>query len=61
MEEEYKEFNLVVNHRAVVLIDADTEEEAIQQWNDCSISHQYDLEYLNEKPKFTGEIWEHDG
>ena len=60
MEEEYKEFNLIVNHRAVVLIDADTEEEAIQKWND-SHAYQYDLEYSAEKPKFTGEIWEHDG
>ena len=61
MEEECKEFKLIVNHKAMVHICADTEEEAIQQWNDCSISHEYDLEYLNEKPKFTGEIWEHDG
>ena len=55
-----KEFNLIVNHRAVVLINADTEEDAIQQWNDA-IAHEFDLEYINEKPKFTGEIWEHDG
>ena len=61
MEEECKEFKLIVAHKAMVHICADTEEEAIQQWNDCSIAHAYDLEYLNEKPKFTGEIWEHDG
>ena len=60
MEEEYKEFNLIVNIEAVVLIDADTKEEAIQKWND-SRPHQYDLEYTGEKPKFTGIIWEHDG
>ena len=60
MEEEYKEFNLVVNHKAVVLISADSEEEAIEKWNDA-VAHQYDLEYTGEKPKFTGEIWEHDG
>jgi len=54
------EFNLIVNHRAVVLIGADTEEEAIQKWND-SLAHEYDLEYTGEKPEFTGEIWEHDG
>ena len=53
-------FNLIVNHRAVVLIDADTKEEAIEKWND-SHAHQYDLEYTGKKPKFTGEIWEHDG
>ena len=55
-----KEFNLIVNHRAVVLIGADTEEEAIQKWNDA-LAHEYDLEYCESKPKFTGEIWEHDG
>jgi len=60
MEEEYKEFNLIVNHKAVVLIAADTEEEAIQKWNDA-LAHEYDLEYTGEKPEFTGEIWEHDG
>ena len=60
MEEQFKEFNLVVNHRAVVLIDADTEEEAIQKWNDA-LAHEYELEYSESKPKFTGEIWEHDG
>ena len=61
MEEEYKEFKLIVNHKAMVHICADTEEDAIQQWNDCSVAHEFDLEYLDEKPKFTGEIWEHDG
>ena len=55
-----KEFNLIVNIRAVVLISADTEEEAIQKWND-SLAHEYDLEYTGQKPKFTGEIWGHDG
>ena len=55
-----KEFKLVVNHSAMVHICADTEEEAIQKWND-SVAHQYDLEYTGQKPKFTGEIWEHDG
>ena len=60
MEEEYKEFKLIVNHKAMVHICASTEEDAIQQWNDA-IAHEFDLEYLNEKPKFTGEIWEHDG
>ena len=61
MKEEYKEFKLIVNHKAMVHICADSEKDAIQQWNDCSVAHAYDLEYLNEKPKFTGEIWEHDG
>ena len=37
MEEEYKEFKLIVTHKAMVHICADSEEEAIQQWNDCSI------------------------
>ena len=61
MEEECKEFKLIVTHKAMIHIRAYTEEEAIQEWKDCSISHQYDIEYLNEKPEFTGEIWEHDG
>ena len=44
----------------MVHICADSEKDAIQQWNDA-IAHEFDLEYLDEKPKFTGEIWEHDG
>ena len=60
MEEECKEFKLIVNHKAMVHICASTEEDAIQQWNDA-IAHEFDLEYTGEKPEFTGEIWEHDG
>ena len=60
MEEECNEFKLIVAHKAMVHICACTEEDAIQQWNDA-IAHEFDLEYLDEKPKFTGEIWEHDG
>ncbi len=60
MEEECKEFKLIVAHKAMLHICAYTEEDAIQQWNDA-IAHEFDLEYLDEKPKFTGEIWEHDG
>ena len=55
-----KEFNLIVNHKAVVLIGADIEEEAIQKWNDA-LAHEYNLEYFERKPEFTGKIWEHDG
>tara|TARA_R100000234_G_C4839918_1_gene110628 strand:- start:41 stop:223 length:183 start_codon:yes stop_codon:yes gene_type:complete len=60
MEEEVKEYKLIVTHKAMVHILARSEKDAIQEWNDA-YAHQYDLEYLNEKPEFTGEIWEHDG
>ncbi len=58
--EKQKEFKLVVNHSAMVHICADTEEEAIQKWNDA-LAQEYDLEYFERKPEFTGQIWEHDG
>ena len=60
MEERPKEFKLIVTHKAMVHICAASEEDAIEEWNDA-IAHEFDLEYLNEQPKFTGEIWEHDG
>ena len=60
MKEEYKEFKLIVTHKAMVHICADSKKDAIKQWKDA-IAHEFDLEYLDEKPKFTGEIWEHDG
>ena len=54
------DYQFTVTQTGIICVDANSEEEAIQQWNDA-IAHEFDLEYLNEKPKFTGEIWEHDG
>ena len=35
MKEEYKEFKLIVTHTAMVHICADSEKDAIHQWNDA--------------------------